>query len=147
MFGLFSAAEALKARGMRVTPQRIAVYNVLKATDDHPSVETVYERVRSDCPSISLNTVYTTLCKMAEIGLIRPIDAGDGLCRYDGNPHPHAHVVCTSCRRVEDLDVRIDLDEKEAASRSDYTIDDVAVYFYGKCADCRKLSNRSIRSI
>ncbi|MGI6083232.1 MAG: Fur family transcriptional regulator [Limnochordia bacterium] len=144
---MFSAAEALKAHEMRVTPQRIAVYSVLKSTDDHPCVETVYERVRSKCPSISLNTVYTTLCKMADVGLIRQIDAGDGLCRYDGNPRPHVHVVCTNCRRVDDLHVSINLDEKEAARCSGYAIDDVAVYFYGTCADCRKRRGRSLRNI
>jgi Fur family peroxide stress response transcriptional regulator len=135
---VFSATEALKAHGMRVTPQRIAIYSTLMASDEHPTVEAIYEQVLAKCPSISLNTVYTTLCTMADVGLIRHVDAGDGLCRYDGNPRPHVHVVCSNCRKVDDLDVEAKLDRRDIARRSGYDIDDVAVYFYGLCPNCKK---------
>lgn len=140
---VFSATEALKAYGMRVTPQRIAIYTMLMATDEHPTVDAIYEQVRTKCPTISLNTVYTTLCAMANVGLIRHVDAGDGLCRYDGNPRPHAHIICHSCRRVEDLDVEAKLNKEEVAERSGYDIDDVAVYFYGLCPNCKANGRQS----
>jgi len=138
-----SAVEALKAHGMRVTPQRVAIYGALMTTDEHPSVEMLYEQVLPSCPNISLNTVYKTLCKMADLGLIRHIDAGDGLNRYDGNPRPHAHVVCTQCRRVDDLDVDVEADRDEVAQCSGYDISDVAVYFYGRCKKCQSGGNIS----
>ena len=137
-----TATEALKAHGMRVTPQRIAVYDALVPRKDHPSVDQIYTQVKERCPTISLNTVYTTLTMMAKAELIRQIDAGDGLCRYDGNPRPHLHIVCTDCHRVDDLDLDMTADAKSllqrAADTSGYDINDYAIYFYGCCPSCRR---------
>jgi Fur family peroxide stress response transcriptional regulator len=137
--------ETLKAAGLKATPQRTAILKYLWSTSEHPTVEAVHMKVKDDFPSISLNTVYSTLCTMEHKGLARRIDAGDGLCRYDGNSAPHAHISCTRCRRVDDVhgpEPKLDMLEDEARQVMGYKVEDYAIYFYGLCPECREKTNQ-----
>ena len=51
----------LRERGFKVTPQRLAVYNALAHTTEHPSAETLYQELLPDYPTMSLATVYKSL--------------------------------------------------------------------------------------
>ncbi|HHT28414.1 MAG TPA: transcriptional repressor [Firmicutes bacterium] len=131
---------AIKNKGLRATPQRIAIYEALLPRKDHPSVEMLYNEIRSRFPSISLNTVYATLESLWHAELIQRLDVGDGRIRYDGNPRMHAHVVCTSCLRVDDLpqpseNTMLNL-MRTAADVSQYRIDAGKLLFYGQCKAC-----------
>lgn len=138
---MLPTAQALKAKGLRVTPQRMAVFEALRSRKDHPSVEMVHEQVRKALPTISLNTVYTTLSALEEAGLIRRIDAGDGLGRYDGNAMAHLHIVCTGCLRVDDVALPVEASAAEMTRQveeaSGYSVTDYATYFYGQCPECQ----------
>ena len=136
-----SPTRALQEKGLKATPQRVELYTALLSTKAHPSVETLYKTVKEVLPTISLNTVYTTLCAFEDAGLARRIDAGDGL-RYDGNSTPHSHIVCNSCHRVEDLAAQVDTNTidllHQVATASGYLAQDYAVYFFGICPVCQK---------
>ena len=98
---------AFKARcrqaAIRITPQRIAVYNALLNSDDHPSAESLYRQVRKEFPNISLDTVNRTLLTLAEIDAARIIpDSGDAR-RFDGNLAAHQHFICVKCKRIVDF--------------------------------------------
>lgn len=135
------AMQSLTSKGLRVTPQRIAIFEALLPRKDHPTVEVLYQAIHTQYPTMSLNTVYTTLISLERAGLVRRIDTGDGRCRYDGNPLPHAHIRCNTCSRVDDLPLSSEPDlmslMREAAT-SGYTIDDCAIYLYGRCPNCRE---------
>jgi Fur family peroxide stress response transcriptional regulator len=138
---------ALKQKGLRATPQRIAIYESLLPRKDHPSVEMLYQDVHHQFPSISLNTVYATLESLWHAGLVQRIDVGNGRIRYDGNPRMHAHIVCTNCMRVDDLsqpseDMMLNL-MREAADRSQYRIETSTLFFYGQCQACSTNANQS----
>ncbi len=137
---MIAASEVLKAKGLKATPQRIAIYKALTSTTSHPDAETLYNMMKLDFPTMSLNTIYTTLCALEEAGLARRIDAGNG-ARYDGNPAPHAHIICTQCLRVDDLaaqvDTAVDGWPQKVEAASGYSVRDFAVYFYGICPACR----------
>lgn len=137
---MHTARQALKNRGFKVTPQRLAIYEALLSTATHPTVESIYQMVSTKYPTMSLNTVYTTLNSLAKAGLARLVEAGDGF-RYDGNPLPHAHIICIKCHRVNDLAAHIDhfLTKlpNEAAATSGFKVQDYAVYFYGLCPQCQ----------
>jgi Fur family peroxide stress response transcriptional regulator len=132
--------EILREKGYKATPQRIAIYNILACTDRHPTVETIYEKVREEFPTVSLNTVYKTLLTLKEAGLVRRLDLGEDFARYDANPKPHAHIICTKCSRVDDVDVAIDRRVsgllEHTACYSDYKVEDWDVYIYGICPSC-----------
>ena len=67
-------AQKLREEGYKVTPQRIAIYNVLYAENNHPTAEMIYQSLREDHPSMSLATVYKTMEIFERIGLVRVLD-------------------------------------------------------------------------
>ncbi len=130
-------SQPLRAVGIRVTPQRLAVYEVLRESDDHLSAETIFQRVRATQPSLSLATVYRTLEMLRDAGLAVEGRLGDSRNFYETNVEPHFHLVCIDCHTVQDLDpeqaVRL---QREMTERSGYRIRWSRLEFYGSCIDC-----------
>jgi Fur family ferric uptake transcriptional regulator/Fur family peroxide stress response transcriptional regulator len=127
----------LRARGQRITPQRLVIHRVLRQRDRHLSAEDVREAVKHDLPGTSTPTVYATLDLLADLGLVRRIHVGAGPTLYDARTDAHHHTICTNCRRVEDLDAAADLSTLVRAARStgfDPVQIDLSVS--GLCAAC-----------
>jgi Fur family peroxide stress response transcriptional regulator len=95
----------LKCRqaGLKITPQRMAVYDALAESRDHPSAEMVFKKVRKIFPNISLDTVNRTLLSLKEIGLAQIVPAPGGPKRFDGDVSSHQHFKCVKCKRIVDL--------------------------------------------
>ena len=66
--------ELLREKGFKVTPQRLAVYDVLSRTKAHPNAETIYNKLQPNYPTMSLATVYKTLDILSEIGLVQVLN-------------------------------------------------------------------------
>ncbi len=97
-------ADILRRRGLRVTPQRLAILSFLDGNTDHPTAEDIYAAVKAQHPAISLNTVYKTLEAFEEADLVWRFRAGQKhKSHYDPNSRTHPHVVCTRCGSVDDL--------------------------------------------
>lgn len=95
--------KILKGKGLRVTPQRFAVYANLLARQDHPTVEQILTDLNKDAPTSSQATVYAALQALREVGLVREVLLEEGISRYDANVAPHHHFRCTCCRTIEDI--------------------------------------------
>ena len=95
--------EALAANGHRFTRQRARVFEVLKATDQHPTAEEVYRKVKQTLPAVSLATVYKSLDALVSCSLALKLTYGDSSARYDAtvNDHPHMRDLLTG--RVLDV--------------------------------------------
>ena len=91
-----------RGRGLRVTPQRLAVYRILAEETTHPTADAVHARLRPRMPSLSLATVYRVLESFAEQGLIRRVSTTGGVGRFDANLVPHQHLVCRTCGQMSD---------------------------------------------
>jgi Fur family peroxide stress response transcriptional regulator len=130
----------LREAGLRVTPQRIAVYSELVRAHDHPTAADLFVRLRLDMPSLSQATIYNTLQVMAGMGLVRELSTtGEGPARYDADLHPHAHLVCTRCGRIDDFDspALAMPAPGDFPSGSGYDVESMSVFFYGRCPACR----------
>ena len=99
---------ALRAHGLRVTPQRLAIHGALRALGRHATAEEVLDRVHGTVPGVSLPTVYAGLELLADLGLASRVHAGRAV-RYDPRSDPHHHFVCDDCGAVSDLDAAVDL--------------------------------------
>ncbi|MFM7063008.1 MAG: Fur family transcriptional regulator [Actinomycetes bacterium] len=98
--------ERFRAQGLKMTPQRAAVFGVLYDNPTHPSAESVHAAVVADMPTVSLRTVYQTLNDLAEMGEIHRLEVGTGSARFDPNvEESHHHLVCDDCGMVRDLHV------------------------------------------
>jgi Fe2+ or Zn2+ uptake regulation protein len=136
--------QLFRANGFRVTPQRQAIFRLLHGNDTHPTVESLYERARTQMPTISLKTVYQTVHDLAALGEVHALDLGTGSLRVDPNVEDdHHHLVCTSCGRVRDLPLEFDGLRVPHRYRRGFTIDDVEVIFRGRCEECSNQSSQT----
>lgn len=100
---LAALEEALKAAGLRLTHQRLEIYRELVASCDHPSAETLYQRLRKRIPTLSLDTVYRTLATLAEQGLINRVETLESQARFEATSRRHHHLICRKCGKIADF--------------------------------------------
>jgi Fur family transcriptional regulator, stress-responsive regulator len=129
--------EMLRRRGLRVTPQRLAV---LRAVSDTPHVtaDVVAGSVRAEIGSISVQAVYDALAALTENGLLRRIQPAGSPARYEGRVGDnHHHLVCRVCDRMVDVDCAVGTAPcLTAAGDLGYEIDEAEVIYWGRCPDC-----------
>jgi len=132
-------AARLRDAGLRVTSQRLDVYEALASSGLHLSPEQTLARVRGRHPTISANTVYQVLETLVGAGAIRRADTGAGARRYDANMEPHHHLVCTTCGKQ--VDVPCDEGPTHGHELDDdlgFTIAEARVTYMGTCPDCAR---------
>ncbi len=141
----------LRRDGFRLTPQRMAVLRVLADDTGHPTVEQVYDRVRTDYPTTSLATIYKTIDMLKGIGEVLELSVGESH-RYDGrDPRPHPHLICEVCGAITDLTLDGPLGDPAVLSAAASAIADVEGYqdvrpqleFRGRCASCQSAAAAS----
>src|ERR1700683_2085887 len=126
--------ERFRERGLRVTPQRQAIFGLLSGDASHPTVETLHERARSAMPTISLKTVYQTVHDLEAMGEVELIHLGTGSVRVDPNVEAaHHHLLCPSRCDVRDVVVDVRDLRLPARDRRGFTVADVEVHFRGVC--------------
>lgn len=131
-------AALLRAHGLQVTAQRLAV---LRAVSAHPhrTADEVAEAARADIGVISRQAVYDALGVLTDAGLIRRIQPKGSPARYEDRvADNHHHLVCRSCGRV--VDVACAVGSAPCLTASDdhgYAIDEAEVVYWGTCPDCR----------
>ena len=130
--------DRLRARTVRVTPQRLAIAEAVLNSTDHPTVQQIYERVRNNFPSMTLETIYSTLGVLERSGLIQELPF-ERMSRYEPNMDPHVNLVCIGCENVMDADagqeavVRL---KNRIVNESDFQIAWQRVDFYCWCPNC-----------
>jgi Fe2+ or Zn2+ uptake regulation protein len=131
---------ALRARGQRVTPQRLAIAAAVRDLDRHATAEQIYTEVAGRMPGVSLPTVYATLELLEEIGLVRRVATESGTAVFDPRTDQHHHLVCRRCGAIADLDGPADNDALLAAARgAGFAPDEAQVVIRGLCAACRSV--------
>ncbi len=89
--------------GMKITPQRTAIYTELIKTQSHPTADNLYKRVKKRYSNISLDTVNRTLISLAKCGLAFIVEGTGQPKRYDGGGENHQHFLCVKCKRIVDF--------------------------------------------
>ena len=132
--------ERLHARGLRWTPQRRTLIDVLAGADGHVTGAELVERCRAVDPSTTPSTVYRTLDVLEELGLVRHGHGADGREEFHVLPDAeHGHLHCRGCGAT----LEIDADEAAAfvaalEARHGFAIDLSHITVVGRCADCRR---------
>lgn len=133
----------LHDRGQRATPQRLVILRELRRRARHTTADEIRLAVRRELPGTSTPTVYATLELLAELGLVRRIDAGAGAVLYDARTEPHQHTVCRSCGRIDDLDVDVPTDAlTRECARAGFDPQAVEVVVSGLCPRCGAQARR-----
>lgn len=123
--------------GLKVTPQRVAVFRALLSSRAHPSADMVYQSVRREYPNISLDTVNRTLGTISEIGQAFTVEGSGDARRYDADLSSHQHFKCLKCKKIIDFHYR-DFDNVVVPEvLRHYDIVRKTVYFEGFCDKCK----------
>lgn len=126
-------SKKLKESGNKLTPQRLFIARILAESDEHPSVEDIYNQLRKDFPGISQATVYRNIMLLKSLGEVLEIGFAGGSTRYDGKkPHPHPHLICLKCNKIIDPDLESLRDvTKEIIDENDFEIVTYRLDFFG----------------
>ncbi len=131
----------LRDHGLQVTYQRLAIYQALYFTKEHPSAEIIYQQVKKRFPMISLGTVYKTLEKFYEVGLIQKVSPVTEVARYDAMMAPHHHLVCLECQSIQDADVLVGVPTITLPEKHGFHVVRQQVVLQGYCPGCKPNSS------
>lgn len=133
------ATKLLRNAGQRATPQRITVLESLVEAEEHLTADQVFTQVRDLLPAMTLSTVYRTLERLRDIGLVTETDLGEGVRHFELlDSEPHHHLICQNCGYMFDLaDSAVETLRQQIVSDYGFAprIDHLAVF--GLCAHCR----------
>ena len=130
-----------KGSGLKVTLQRLAVYQALLETKAHPSAEMVCQKVRQTFPTISLDTVNRTLLTLNDIGAAFIVEGSGDAKRFDGNVEDHQHFKCVQCKSIYDIfhEPFNDIETPKGLNKK-FKVLRKTVYFEGVCDKCQAAS-------
>lgn len=138
---MLTLSERLREKGLKITPQRMAIYSMLVNTTAHPTAEAVWEDIKRDYPAVSFNTVYTTLNTFEQAGLIQKLFIG-AVAHFDANTGPHIHLHCNQCGKVEDHHTAVGVDLKDVGHKvveqTGFAVGRLELNLYGLCTECIK---------
>jgi len=97
-------ANKLSEKGLRVTPQRIAILGAISKLNNHPTAENITEYIKKKHPNISIGTVYKVLDSFVENNLLKRVKTESGIMRYDPLQSNHHHLYCEETDRIEDYE-------------------------------------------
>ena len=135
-------AQFCRQHGLSLTHQRLAIFEALAESREHPSAEQIHRAVQRRIPTLSLATVYKNLEALKAIGAVADVNPLHEEGRYEaalpgtGAGKPHHHLVCVSCKKVRDLHDR-DLDRLRVRDAQGFEVTAVRVQAEGLCPECR----------
>lgn len=125
---------------MRYSKQRQLILETLKEFPIHPTAEQLYEKVKTEMPSISLGTVYRNLSLLVEQQEIRRFESpGEVSVRYDGRNDDHSHLVCNQCKKIYDVDIEtFKILDDTLSDLTGFKIEEHDIVLKGICKECQQ---------
>lgn len=136
-----STIRLLQGRGHRMTTaRRLMITGLCDAARPLSAIDVLAMLAKHKLQA-NKTTVYRELAFLEQQTIVKPIDFGDGTKRYEiASSHHHHHLICTSCGRVEDVELARDVDEEGArlGKQKGFVITGHSLEFFGKCKNCQK---------
>lgn len=134
-----SMIKLLKKEGITLTPQRLAIVQCLEGNKTHPSADEIYSIIRSQYPTISKATVYSTLQLLRDKGAVKELSIRKrGEACFDPSTKKHHHFLCRKCDRIIDINIEPDDESNiiKAITSQGHKVEEVQFYIYGICSGC-----------
>ena len=130
----------LSEKGLKVTPQRIAILDAIYKLGSHPTADNIIEFIRQNNPNIASGTVYKVLDTLIENKLTKRVTTDRDVMRYDGIMENHHHLYCSECDLIEDyVDEELDEVLKEYFKKKNFNgfkLEDIVVQIRGTFDKC-----------
>lgn len=129
----------LKEKGLKITPQRLAIIDALAENSTmHPGATLIFNEVKKKAKRVSLSTVYATLKELSESGLIKALEFDRMENRYDADLSEHLNLICKRCGAIFDFNLPATIEPKDIARKTGFVVTDTRMEYYGYCGDCLK---------
>jgi Fur family peroxide stress response transcriptional regulator len=136
-----SAIQALRGKGYKATPQRIAICRVALNSRQHPSAQQIYHLVKKIHPTVSLATVYKTLEVLRDLDLIQELNFPKGQARFDPYRNPHINLICLNCGNITDLDdTTTEEITRKVSIATKFKPNGQRIDVYGVCLECNSVN-------
>ena len=140
-----SIIQKLKQRGLRITPQRLAIIEVLIEKGHlHPGAGFIYKEAKKKSRSLCLSTTYATINEFSRYGIIKTLQFDGVENRCEGNLDEHINLICERCGKIIDYEVPVSLDQRDVAKKTGFMITNNRLEYYGYCGECTKGKGWSI---
>ncbi len=133
-----------REKGIKITPQRVAILKYLDGHRGHPSAEDIYNEVKKKFPMMSFATVYKTLERLKQRGEILELTIDPERRRYDPDTRTHHHLICIVCKKVVDIHTEIKITLPDEV-KGNFELRGNHIEFYGRCPDCSTIG-KNIRT-
>jgi Fur family transcriptional regulator, peroxide stress response regulator len=144
MLQIEDIVDKLRNKGLRITPQRIAIIKYVTNTQSHPSAEEIHKVIQKKYPMVSMATVYKTLDLLRKMSMVQELGFADGSARYEANVRRHINIICMRCGRIDDMDEHsLSTLESKIAEKSKYEIFGRRFELYGFCSQCQLQNTNS----
>jgi Fe2+ or Zn2+ uptake regulation protein len=131
--------ELFRQNGLKITPQRRTIFELLAEDESHPTADTIYQRVLPVMPEVSRTTVYNTLRELVALDELTAVEGlNESGTRYDTNSSHHHHLYCVRCHALMDISQDLADVELPPEEKAGYQIVRSQVTFYGICPDCQE---------
>lgn len=135
-----NCAEKLRKADISPSPQRVAIFEYVHGSKQHPTAETIFRALKPSMPALSLTTVYNTLKLLLQKKVIHGVIIEDGEMRFDGDTVPHAHFKCMKCGRIFDFSTSLTDDVCVPGLPPGFQVAEAHLCYRGICADCQDSS-------
>lgn len=137
MFTKELIVQKLRQKGLKITPQRLAIIDVLiENSDVHPGAYLVYEEAKKKSKGLSLSSVYATLSEFCHHGIIKTLQFDRIENRFETNLEEHINLVCEKCGKIIDYKISPSVNQREIAQETGFMVIDKRLDYYGYCSDC-----------
>ena len=92
--------DVLRQQGLRITPQRLLILEILQHSEEHLSAEEIFKEIQPRFPSTDISTVYRTLELLTGLGLVQKVTLGESHDHYEWSEKPHHHILCLGCGAI-----------------------------------------------
>ena len=129
--------DTLKSYNLKATPQRLYMIDKIEKSG-HIDIDNLYESLKSIFPYISLATVYKNINSMVDNGFLTEVKIPKHKARYELSKDTHAHLFCTKCGGLEDVDIDDSWLVNNISNESGYKINNTLITFEGICPLCQE---------
>ena len=145
IYAAFDEVSQRNTRPRRLIAERLVA---LAESGDDFTIDDLWQAMRAEEPRLGRATVYRAIEKLVGSGLLDRIEFADGTHHYRvcGGRHHH-HLTCTSCHRVEEVDICLPADQLAAiGNQADFVIEGHSLTLFGRCKECRNLQEEDVVS-
>jgi Fur family transcriptional regulator, ferric uptake regulator len=134
-----SCVKTLKEKGLKLTPQRLLIADIIHDARGHITAGEIIERVQEQMPGVNKTTVYRTLDILEEAGCVYKTEQGNEFIYHHDHEGHHHHLTCTKCGKTINMDEDVfALVQKSVLKKYGFQADFRHLIVNGLCNDCKK---------